>query len=79
VIKMTSHLPRRCCIVGVAHTGTPRGTIKDIAGVRSYIVHPPSGSTSHAVVLMTDALGMDFINTQLYALTTPISNASPAN
>jgi hypothetical protein len=76
---MTSHLPRRCCFVGVAHTGTPRGTIKDIAGVRSYVVDPPSGSTSHAVVLMTDALGMDFINTQLYALTTPTPNASPAS
>ena len=71
LVKMTSHPPRRCCIVGVAHTGTPQGTIESIAGVRSYVVRPSSGSASHAVVLMTDALGMDFINTQLYVLTHP--------
>lgn len=62
---MASHPPGRCCIVGVTHTGTPRGTIQHINGVRSYVVHPPSGSTSYAIVLMTDALGMDFPNTQL--------------
>ncbi|EUC33591.1 hypothetical protein COCCADRAFT_4891 [Bipolaris zeicola 26-R-13] len=64
---MASNPMGKCCIVGVKHQGTPKGNVKQIGNIRTYFAYPEDGSTQNAILLMTDALGMDFLNTQLIA------------
>ncbi|EUC49794.1 hypothetical protein COCMIDRAFT_1424 [Bipolaris oryzae ATCC 44560] len=64
---MASNPMGKCCIIGVKHEGTPKGSVKQIGNIRAYFTYPEDGSTENAIVLMTDALGMDFPNTQLIA------------
>ncbi|KAL1793884.1 hypothetical protein ACET3X_007305 [Alternaria dauci] len=64
---MTSHPMQRCCIVGIKHTGTPQGVIKQIDTVRTYFAYPENHNPEHAIILMTDVFGIDFLNTQLIA------------
>ncbi|KAH7555746.1 hypothetical protein BM1_06272 [Bipolaris maydis] len=64
---MASNPMAKCCIVGVKHQGTPKGNVKQIGNIRTYFTYPDDGSTQNAILLMTDALGMDFLNTQLIA------------
>lgn len=42
--------PGECCFRGSIHDGEPRGTIKKIAAVDTYIVHPPEGKANGNVV-----------------------------
>ena len=64
---MASNPMGKCCIVGVKHQGTPKGNVKQIGNIRTYFTYPEDGSTQNAILIMTDALGMDFLNTQLIA------------
>lgn len=64
---MTSHPMQRCCIVGVKHTGTPQGVIKQIDTIRTYFAYPENHNPEQAIILMTDVFGIDFSNTQLIA------------
>ncbi|KAF2652303.1 alpha/beta-hydrolase [Lophiostoma macrostomum CBS 122681] len=64
---MTSHPAGQCCIVGVKHEGEAAGEIKKINDVRTYFSYPSDKSTHNAVLILTDILGVDFINVQLIA------------
>lgn len=64
---MASNPMGKCCIVGVKHQGTPKGNVKQIGNIRTYFTYPEDGSTQNAILIMTDALGMDFLNAQLIA------------
>ncbi|KAF2274650.1 alpha/beta-hydrolase [Westerdykella ornata] len=64
---MASNPPGQCCAVGVKHEGTAVGEVKTIADVRAYFSYPKDKSTHNAILIITDILGMDFINVQLIA------------
>ncbi|KAG9190084.1 hypothetical protein G6011_08172 [Alternaria panax] len=76
---MTSHPMRRCCITGIKHNGTPKGAMKQIDNIRTYMACPDSTTTNNnnnnnnnntpeqAIILMTDVLGISFPNTLLIA------------
>jgi dienelactone hydrolase len=54
-----------CCLRGTIHTGSPSGTISEIAGVQTYVATPPAGKANGNIVLyFPDVFGL-FINGQL--------------
>ncbi|KAF2747092.1 alpha/beta-hydrolase [Sporormia fimetaria CBS 119925] len=64
---MASNPPGQCCAVGVKHEGTAVGEIKQCGGVRTYFTYPKDKNTQNAILILTDIIGMDFINVQLIA------------
>jgi len=64
---MASHAPKQCCTVGVKHQGEATGEFKNIGGIDTYFAYPPDKSTENAVLVLTDVLGMRFLNAQLIA------------
>lgn len=64
---MASNPAGQCCAVGVKHEGTAVGEIKKIGDVRAYFSYPENKSTQNAILILTDIIGMDFINVQLIA------------
>ncbi|KAF2478189.1 alpha/beta-hydrolase [Lindgomyces ingoldianus] len=64
---MASHPPGACCTIGVKHEGSAVGEVKKINDFRVYFSYPKDKSTHNAILLMTDVIGMDFINVQLIA------------
>ncbi|PWY90235.1 alpha/beta-hydrolase [Aspergillus heteromorphus CBS 117.55] len=64
---MTSHPPAHCCTVGVFHEGEPRGEIREVANVSTYLAYPPDRATDKAILFLTDAMGHRFVNAQLLA------------
>ncbi|KAL7267453.1 hypothetical protein RUND412_009964 [Rhizina undulata] len=64
---MASNPPGKCCAKGSIHEGTPKGEIKEIAGVEAYFSYPPSGSNDKVVYFLTDVIGHKFVNAQLIA------------
>ncbi|ORY10166.1 esterase/lipase [Clohesyomyces aquaticus] len=64
---MASNPPGKCCTVGVKHEGTAVGKIEKINDFRIYYSYPQDRSTENAVLVITDVIGMDFINAQLIA------------
>ncbi|KAF2108652.1 dienelactone hydrolase [Lophiotrema nucula] len=64
---MASNPAGKCCTVGVKHEGTAKGEIKKIGDVRTYFSYPEDKSTQNAVLILTDVIGLDFINAQLIA------------
>lgn len=64
---MASNPMGQCCVVGVKHEGTAKGEVKTIGGVRTYVSYPADKSTQNAVLILTDVMGMDFINIHLIA------------
>ncbi|KAF2195767.1 alpha/beta-hydrolase [Zopfia rhizophila CBS 207.26] len=64
---MASNPPGACCTVGVKHEGTAVGEVKKIGDVRTYFSYPKDKSTQNAILIITDVIGMDFINVQLIA------------
>lgn len=58
--------PGDCCIKTVEHSGTARGTIEEIAGVRTYISRPENLGESRKIILFfADVYGPFFLNSQL--------------
>jgi len=55
-----------CCKSGHIHTGTPAGSITQIAGIDTYVTKHKN-SNGRAVLYVHDALGLPFINNQLLA------------
>jgi dienelactone hydrolase len=56
---MTSHPPAPCCVSGRLLTGIPRGNIKTIHGVETYISSlAENPSTTTAIMYLTDACGL---------------------
>src|SRR6202012_2065300 len=48
-----------CCLQGTLHNGTPRGTHETIAGVETYVVHPPEGKANgHVLLYYPDVFGL---------------------
>ncbi|PSR90848.1 dienelactone hydrolase [Coniella lustricola] len=64
---MTSLPPARCCTVGTLHEGEPKGELKDIGNVSTYLSYPPDQSTSNAILILSDVIGHKFVNVQLIA------------
>ncbi|KAI1638941.1 dienelactone hydrolase [Biscogniauxia mediterranea] len=64
---MTSNLPSRCCTIGSLHEGTAKGHIINIGQISTYVAYPADKSTKHAVLILTDVIGHNFINAQLIA------------
>ncbi|GCF00003.1 hypothetical protein ZYGM_003284 [Zygosaccharomyces mellis] len=62
---MASNFPGSCCARGFYHEGTPRGTIKDIYGVSTYVTGKESNEK--VLVILTDIYGYKLPNTQLIA------------
>ena len=62
--------PGDCCLKGVKHFGNPSGEIITIAGVQTYISHPPpakdgSQDKKKIILFLADVYGPFFINAQL--------------
>ncbi|KAH8800182.1 dienelactone hydrolase family protein [Xylogone sp. PMI_703] len=55
-----------CCISGFKHEGTPRGEMKKIDGVDTYIASPKSKGHDKAILIVSDALGI-YNNSKLLA------------
>ena len=54
-----------CCLRGTIHTGSPSGTISEIAGVQTYVATPSADKANGNVVLyFPDVFGL-FTNGQL--------------
>jgi hypothetical protein len=44
--------PGDCCIARNLHQGEPRGTQETIAGIDTYVVHPPKAKTSNGNIIL---------------------------
>ncbi|KAJ6475996.1 dienelactone hydrolase endo-1,3,1,4-beta-D-glucanase [Mycena vitilis] len=56
------------CFRGVTHEGTPEGKVSELGGVRCYIATPSVDyPKDKAVLLLPDALGLEYLNTKLLA------------
>ncbi|KAK3398804.1 Alpha/Beta hydrolase protein [Sordaria brevicollis] len=64
---MTSLPPARCCTVGNLHEGEARGEMRNIGKVSTYFSYPPNKLTEHAILILTDVVGHNFLNAQLLA------------
>ncbi|KAH9828115.1 Dienelactone hydrolase family, partial [Teratosphaeria destructans] len=64
---MASNPPGRCCTIGVRHQGTAKGELKKIGDISTYFAYPEDKSTDHAILLLPDVIGHEFINAQLIA------------
>ncbi|KAI0133022.1 dienelactone hydrolase [Xylariales sp. AK1849] len=64
---MTRLFLRFSCTIGHLHDGTPTGEIKSIDGIQLYYALPADGSTKKAILILSDAMGYGFVNTQLLA------------
>ncbi|KAF2877779.1 dienelactone hydrolase [Massariosphaeria phaeospora] len=64
---MASNPMGQCCVIGVKHEGTAVGEVKKIDEIRTYFTYPDDKSTQKAILILSDVVGMDFINTQLIA------------
>lgn len=64
---MTSNPPGPCCIIGVKHDGEPRGQIRKIGNVEAYVSYPANRSTRRAILVLSDVIGHEFVNSQLIA------------
>lgn len=52
-------LPGDCCTKGCIHKGNPRGAYETIAGVETYVVHPPPERANGRIVLyFADIFGL---------------------
>ncbi|TVY56069.1 Hydrolase tropI [Lachnellula cervina] len=63
---MTSLPPGDCCVRGIKHEGTPKGTIEKIENITTYFARPakPNGN---AIFLFGDVFGPIYQNVQLMA------------
>ncbi|KAI2847922.1 hypothetical protein CBS147343_7684 [Aspergillus niger] len=64
---MTSLPPAQCCIAGHLHSGTPKGELKKIDDILTYVSYPPNKSTQNAILFLSDIFGPKLVNSQLIA------------
>ncbi len=51
--------PSDCCFVGKIHKGTPRGEVKEVVGVPTYVARPTDGTANgHVVLYFPDVWGL---------------------
>ncbi|KAI9759536.1 MAG: hypothetical protein M4579_002295 [Chaenotheca gracillima] len=56
------------CFKGVLNEGTPKGTIKKVYGVDTYVASPPNGARpTGVIVIIPDAFGWDLNNNRILA------------
>ena len=48
-----------CCISGHLHAGTPKGTITEIAGLKTYVTKPANGSKDMTILYISDIFGYE--------------------
>ncbi|KAF2141872.1 uncharacterized protein K452DRAFT_318804 [Aplosporella prunicola CBS 121167] len=56
-----------CCLSGKIQSGQPRGYVKDIAGLTTYISEPENGKTTKTIIFLVDIFGYEFPNVRLLA------------
>ncbi|KAM0751405.1 hypothetical protein T439DRAFT_325541 [Meredithblackwellia eburnea MCA 4105] len=57
-----------CCITGVIHEGSPKGSVNEINGTKTYVSLPTGEyDKSKALLFLTDAFGIELINNKLLA------------
>jgi len=56
-----------CCVSGHIHQGTPKGTVDEIAGLKTYVSKPQDGSKARTVIFITDIFGYELPNVRLLA------------
>jgi len=44
-----------CCMSGVLQQGTPTGTVKDIAGLQTYVAEPANGDKTKTVIFLVES------------------------
>jgi hypothetical protein len=55
-----------CCAKGHIHSGTPTGSMVVVAGAQTYLAQAKN-FTGRAVLFLTNAFGLEFINNKLLA------------
>ncbi|KAL4973963.1 Alpha/Beta hydrolase protein [Aspergillus desertorum] len=58
------------CFTGTVHTGTPKGHVTNLHGLRTYVAEPvgvPDDEINGIVVFIPDAFGWEFVNNRLLA------------
>lgn len=56
------------CFTGHQHHGTPKGYMINLHGLQTYVTEPPQGRAAMGIiVIIPDALGIDFVNNKLLA------------
>lgn len=58
------------CFSGHVHHGTPKGTIKDLYGVKTYVTLPPNdpdAKPTSTIIFYCDAFGLNLVNNKLLA------------
>lgn len=56
------------CFSGHIHNGTPRGTIQDLHGARTYVTLPPNDTQpKNTIIFFCDAFGLNLVNNKLVA------------
>ncbi|KAH0562129.1 hypothetical protein GP486_003171 [Trichoglossum hirsutum] len=56
------------CVSGVIHSGTPKGRVSTIHGLKTYVTEPPDGSPPKGLIVMiSDAFGWELPNIRVLA------------
>jgi dienelactone hydrolase len=55
------------CFKGGIASGNPRGTIETLYGRSTYVIEPSKARSSSAIIVFTDAFGLNLVNTKLLA------------
>lgn len=59
---------KECCVGGHIHSGTPRGTVEEVGGCKTYIAKPSNAADkSKTVIFLTDIFGYELPNIRLVA------------
>lgn len=66
--RSTTTMSCQDCFSGYQHDGKPRGAMVKFHGLDTYIVEPPGARPAKAIiVIISDAFGFQFVNSQLLA------------
>ncbi|KAF2090640.1 dienelactone hydrolase family protein-like protein [Saccharata proteae CBS 121410] len=56
-----------CCLSGTIQNGTPKGSVREIGGLNTYISEPSDGSKAKSIIFIVDIFGYEFPNVRLLA------------
>lgn len=50
-----------CCMSGVLQQGTPKGMVKEIAGLQTYVAEPEDGDKTKTVIFLVESVFQPFV------------------